>query len=175
MSLKVCPLGSTDKPRRGIVLRVLQAFSLFSDWGRENAIYLHSCSGSAGVSDKPSYTGDSVISASPDLLRSENRARSSMRVTFADMTVAVGKLFKETGSTSNSPSKTISAPSSPEKIPSSDEEMMSPLSEHIELRGYLPLAKAYEVCKYSSLLIIEALTISMFYSYFFKLLQSFRY
>lgn len=153
ISLKICPLGSSEKPPKGMVLRVLQFFSVFCDWGRDNPLYLHSAQASSGGSSAEGTRRsavDDVVAAMPDLLRVENRARSSMRVTLGDMISAVKKGFRHAAPPPPSPGSeearsTPQDPPSKEAVSVSDTEKENLLSEHIELRGYLPLAAACEV------------------------------
>jgi hypothetical protein len=116
----------------------------------------------AGVGSGDSVEG--MLAASPDLLRAENRSRSSMRVTFADMKANVAKTFGLTiaggdvaaavAADGGSPTREATAGNrgarnaSPSKGVVSTVEAVSdtaPLSEHIELRGFLPCAASYEV------------------------------
>lgn len=163
LSLKVCPLGSTEKPRRGIVLRLLQVFSVFCDWGRENMLFLHSIPSIEAVAGSGLVDSvEGIAAASSDLLRAENRSRSSMRVTFADMKTNVAKTFQLSSSSAAVASGVSVDDGSPTKdsaltppqyglparadMPGGSASVgTAPLSEHIELRGYLPCAAAYEV------------------------------
>lgn len=67
-----------------------------------------------------------AMTCSPDMILNENRARSSMKSSIMNLKHMVEKSYRRADNTS--------VDSSP------------PLSEHIELRGFLPLAIPYEVC-----------------------------
>eukprot|EP00602_Paraphysomonas_sp_CaronLab_P008505 CAMPEP_0185027480 /NCGR_PEP_ID=MMETSP1103-20130426/12565_1 /TAXON_ID=36769 /ORGANISM="Paraphysomonas bandaiensis, Strain Caron Lab Isolate" /LENGTH=965 /DNA_ID=CAMNT_0027561495 /DNA_START=178 /DNA_END=3072 /DNA_ORIENTATION=+ len=131
ISLCVCPIGSTG-PRRSHIVSTLQMLSIFCDWGRGNLNFLHSISNhsySVQGGEVATVALPKPENASPELIRSENRARSSMRVTLADMKTSLSNWNKKEDTSDHS----------------SVEEVPPPLAEHIELRGYLPLARQYEV------------------------------
>lgn len=143
------------------MLRVVQFISVFCDWGRMNPDYLHSVTSSSSLqqqsqghtSSSQIGKGDSnlfsasfeILQASGEQLRGENRTRSSLRVTVADMKVYLTKLFPS-HSNAEGGSKlgaNFQPTSDPETLVLS-QVISLPLPEYIELRGYLPF-RDYEV------------------------------
>ena len=158
MALKISQGTAIDKGKRKLVVRIIQFLSIFCDWGRMNPFYLHSVNPTSnpistssqfrpqhqlvdimGNSMSPELRVIEILKASGDLLRAENRIRSSLRVTIADLKSFLTKLFDKN-------------PMTNENIHSMSERptlhcsLSLPLPEYIELRGYLPLIE-YEVIK----------------------------
>jgi hypothetical protein len=164
LALKLCQPthGSVDKSKRRLMLRVVQFVSVFCDWGKMNPDYLHSVTSTSTLLTTPmaqaldhgtdsnhlSLLGE-VLKASGELLRAENRTRSSLRVTVADMKAYLSKLFNISPSAHENKLNSSFLTSSSAEAVSSTKHVFGhglslPLPEYIELRGYTPLSN-YEV------------------------------
>lgn len=151
LALKLCHPGAIDKSRRRLMIRVIQFVSVFCDWGRMNPYYLHSVNSNATLQNTSNLVEDStsflraieILRASGEQLRAENRTRSSLRVTVADMKSYLSKLFQN-HSNEDSSKLTGSFQSSLDSRPILGHGLSLPLPEYIELRGYIPL-NDYEV------------------------------
>jgi hypothetical protein len=134
------------------MIRVVQFVSVFCDWGRLNSEYLHSVTSPSSLQQQQQphesnllTTSLEILRASGEQLRGENRTRSSLRVTVADMKTYLAKLF------SNHPNdeggNKLAAnfhPSGDPGRPVFGQALSLPLPEYIELRGYIPF-RDYEV------------------------------
>lgn len=156
MALKISQGAAIDKGKKKLVIRIIQFLSIFCDWGRMNLFYLHSINPTSTststststhiksqfqtVDGAPELKVIEILKASGELLRGENRVRSSLRVTIADMKSFLSKLFK------NNPVNEENIFSVSER-PALGCTLSVPLPEYIELRGYIPLI-GYEVLFY---------------------------
>lgn len=157
LALKMSPsgTGTVDKTRRRLLLRVIQFLNIFCDWGRMNPQYLHSVHSSPNPQGLPipAHSDDQssnivsaieILKASGELLRSENRVRSSLRATVSELKACLTKIF-QTHSTPEDGPKFNFHDSIPTDITSQLFGNISlPLPEYIELRGYLPF-QSYEI------------------------------
>jgi hypothetical protein len=137
---------ATDRNRKLGVNRLLAGLSIFSEWASVNTNYLQAASGpSSGASvDKSAelqLLDDEIsrsallqsIVASPEVLRTESRARSSTR---SVLTIVQDYLEY---SISKFEASTYFNP----QILAASTQL--PLREHIELRGFIPLNDHIEV------------------------------
>jgi hypothetical protein len=142
MCLVACPLGS-EKPNKGLIPRTLPSISVFASWGSENPHFFQS---SVNTASNASILDHSY--ANPDILRAEGRARSSVRASLSSFKDYLTRNKK--GENRLSPEKLRVASNinrDDTTNPSSTAFALSiePMKEHIELRGYLPIAAQLEV------------------------------
>jgi hypothetical protein len=133
--------NSTHKARSGVAIRILPLLSVFSEWAVEHRRYLRKME----ISVAPLSTASSSESAgftallADEASRSfEERAKEALRSSMVNLRPLVEASIR-----------VITVPGL--KGPLSDKRILytecqgKPLREHVELRGFLPLAARYEV------------------------------
>jgi hypothetical protein len=113
---------------------LLQVISIFGDWAQEShgALCLyHSVVNSTSLLDDE-IPVIKLSLASPPLIREEIRSRSALRAALTEVLLWYSSLGEGI--------HTCATPSSTTTI-----GRKSPLPEHVELRGFIPLSKRYEV------------------------------
>lgn len=139
LALITCPVG-TERPKKIVITLLLPILSVFSNWGIANPVFFSS------ILRQPDPSTIGELLATPDILRAESRAKSTVRAAFTNLKEFFTKKPRETNESSGSLTLTACNLASLNQANSKSVTIhQKPLREHIELRGYLPLADYYEL------------------------------